>query len=160
MLSKEKKRQRALKRAMEALDIDENDVAINLNLQEDEIEIALQAESVISYFKYTNQFIQKECDWCGSIFAYSLHFQGVSKCSNECRRRYLESIGIQWTPNKPPGERWNKHVPAVVPPEALSLVQSLVPSTYIEVSLNEHTYPLSEDEPQEDLLQEILNELD
>ena len=82
-----------------------------------------EAEGVIAYFQTPQLFKEIECAECGKPFA--VNRANVSRCSDHCRARYLESIGIIWDKTKPPHERWDMKEPLVVPPPALELLKQM-----------------------------------
>lgn len=87
------------------------------------LEIAQEAEAVISYVKNPKRFTQRRCNLeeCGRPFATD--YGSVAFCSNKCRKDHLESLGIQWNYQKTPQERWESRFPLVVGPDAYALLQ-------------------------------------
>lgn len=84
-----------------------------------------QAQAVLYYFQFNGDgFKTKICKTCEQPFAYNYSSDGVGYCSITCTARALEKIGLQWDPRKPPEQRWRLCVPAVVPPQVLSLMES------------------------------------
>jgi len=85
-----------------------------------------QAQAVLNYFSALgNGFYHRPCKICDRIFAYSYSYPGIKTCSVECMKEDLARIGIEWDPEKPLRERWNRIMPAIVPPEALELLQKV-----------------------------------
>lgn len=76
-----------------------------------------EAEAVIEYIKRPQTFKQVECGQCGGTFATDRG--NVKYCSDRCRAKWLENIGIIWNPSKPQEERWDYREPLIVPPPAL-----------------------------------------
>jgi ribosomal protein S27AE len=70
---------------------------------------AIEAEAVLIYYQVKGKgFTKQECPECGEIFAYKYRTAlgpGL-KCSNVCRQKALEKLGIKWDPSKPPEQRW------------------------------------------------------
>lgn len=87
-----------------------------------------QAQAALNYFEARRDgFVEKACFNCGGIFAYCWDREGILYCSVTCMSKALEKRGMTWDPSKPPEKRWGKTIPAVVPPEALEVLQELVP---------------------------------
>lgn len=76
-----------------------------------------EAEAVIFFVQDRRKLLQKECKLCGGVFA--VNRQNVAFCSDECRKRWLDKIGIVWDPTKNPEERWEFKEPLVIPPQTL-----------------------------------------
>lgn len=76
-----------------------------------------EAEAVIAYVHRPHEFKRVACKWCESVFA--VNRANVAYCRDECRIKYLASIGIKWDPSKPQEERWDYVEPLTVPPQAL-----------------------------------------
>ena len=84
-----------------------------------------EAQSVLNYFEVRgDSFKQIECRQCGLVFAYSYHFDGVKYCSVPCIKRALNAIGLSYNPKRDVGTRWDRFVPAIVPPDALKILES------------------------------------
>ena len=79
------------------------------------------ADATLVYFQTPEFFREVDCKRCGHKFAVNM--ASVAYCSDDCRKHSLADIGIEWDPTKKPQERWGRHVPLVVPPQALELVQ-------------------------------------
>lgn len=102
--------------------------------QQSKDEKALEAEAVLLYFHTKGRdFVKQKCGYkkCGKTFAYKYYIPGRNlRCSNECRRAELAEIGIEWTPNRSPEERWGMsgatrgHIPLIIPPTAYEIVES------------------------------------
>lgn len=71
-------------------------------------------------------FKSKQCKQCKLEFAYCWDVDSIAYCSISCIKKSLQEIGIDWVPTKPAGERWGQTIPAVVPPDALLLLQELI----------------------------------
>lgn len=89
-------------------------------------DISREAEATLVYAESPKSFTRKNCKSCGRAFA---HTRGaVAYCSNHCRARGLEQIGIKWSWTRPTEVRWGLYgdgEPLVVPPEALAILDSL-----------------------------------
>lgn len=91
---------------------------------------SLEAEGILlSLYSEKIPVKTKLCKNCEEPFA--TNYMYVAYCSDHCRARALEKIGIQWNPHKKPEERWGSEVyrnqiPIVIPPEALTNLQRLV----------------------------------
>jgi hypothetical protein len=94
------------------------------NEYESQEDVSRAAEAALAYGEDANAFIRKTCKSCGRAFA---HTRGaVAYCSNHCRARGLELIGISWNWTRTPEERWGRLLePLVVPPEALVLIEQV-----------------------------------
>jgi hypothetical protein len=86
-------------------------------------DISREAEATIIYAESPQSFIRKNCKICGRTFA---HTRGaIAYCSNLCRARGLEQIGIKWDWTRPTEVRWGLYdggEPLIVPAEAVKLV--------------------------------------
>lgn len=85
-----------------------------------------QGQAVLDYWESLNpniHWIEKTCKQCNQVFKYKWNSTAIAYCSVICMSESLEAIGLKWDPTKPPSERWGRIVPAVVPPEALSILQ-------------------------------------
>jgi len=83
-----------------------------------------QATAVANFYYSTEEeWYFKDCSYCGEEFFFSWTSKGVGYCTISCAKKALEKIGIKWDPNKSPTERWGRCIPAVVPPQAVKLVQ-------------------------------------
>ena len=78
----------------------------------------IEAESVLAYVATKGAgFKDKECKECKLPFSSTYH--AVAYCSEICRARALEKVGIPWNPHgKTDLERWGGKVPKVLGPEA------------------------------------------
>lgn len=95
--------------------------------KETQEDIIREAQSVVNYFESSGKdWYHVICGWCEEPFAYIYTSKGVKYCSVPCMDSYLKSIGLFWDPNKLPGERWGRYVPAVVPPSALVVLQEVL----------------------------------
>lgn len=94
---------------------------INNQVSETEEELAYQVQSVINYFDSKGKdFYHRPCRICNRVFAYTYPYAGITICSNVCRVRSLNDIGLEWHPERPLKDRYGPHMPATVPPEALA----------------------------------------
>lgn len=87
-----------------------------------------QAQAVLEYWESLNpdlMWIEKTCKSCDKIFRYKWNSTAIGYCSTHCMARALEKIGLKWNPTKPPEERWGRIIPAVVPPQALSILREM-----------------------------------
>lgn len=85
---------------------------------------AREAQSAMWYFETRGvPFKEKPCKQCEKIFAYCWNVNSISYCSIACAKLSLREIGLDWNPAKEPSERWGRHVPAVVSPQALDLLK-------------------------------------
>lgn len=105
---------------------------------EDAHEQSRQAEAIADYFKRPEKYLKKVCDVCNKMFL--VNYPSVARCSDICRKVHLRRIGIEWSPDKSPEERWApSDVPLTIPPAALSLLVSLA----VEASQQEESLALS-----------------
>lgn len=120
-------------------------------LEQAKIAAALEAEATLLYFNLKGRgFTKQICPECNEEFAYKYsilgtkvsrkgpeqvivrEYAGTFKCSDTCRRKALERIGIKWDPGKLPEERWGMHeqmmgpIPLIVPPPALEMLESKI----------------------------------
>lgn len=96
------------------------------NVYETPEDVSREAEAALIYAESPQSFIRKECKICGRTFA---HTRGaIAYCSNSCRARGLEAIGIQWHWTRNSEVRWGNYKegePLVVPPEAVLLIDQV-----------------------------------
>jgi len=95
------------------------------NAYETPEDVAREAEAALGYAASPKSFLRKDCKTCGRTFAHTAG--AVAYCSNYCRARGLEQIGIQWNWLKPSSERWApwQEEPLVVPADAVKLIDQL-----------------------------------
>lgn len=112
---------------------------------------SLHAEAASAYWEKGKEFRDVTCRECGAIFATN-YGHNVRYCSDPCRKKALEKIGIAWSPFKTQHERWGRIPPLIVPPEALVLLKELreegqnhVPTEVVSVDL-----PVSSDQWMDD----------
>lgn len=105
-------------------------------------DLMAQAQAVLNYFQTRSAFKEKQCWECARTFVYCWDRDGILYCSVPCMAKALERKGMTWDPGKPPEKRWGKTIPAVVPPEALELIE-----------------PTPEPEPEDDDVDALLAEL-
>lgn len=95
--------------------------------QETTADLMREAQSVLNYFESRGEtFYYKTCKTCKEQFAYAWNVSSIAYCGIFCMAIALQEIGIEWDNTKPPAERWGRYVPAVVPPEALSILQEIL----------------------------------
>jgi hypothetical protein len=83
----------------------------------------LEAQAVISYFDTKGRdFHHETCRQCGLEFAYAYPVHTVKYCSIPCISQALIDRGLRWNPERTLSERYGRWAPAVVPPQALSLM--------------------------------------
>lgn len=108
--------------------------------------ISRESEAVLSLLEGREVFIERACLFCQRHFKVNL--ASVAYCSDECRAKRLQEMGIDWNPERSQTDRWNgslvlpenlqkipqvlqqtearrlNNVPLVVGPEALNLLDS------------------------------------
>ena len=91
-------------------------------------DLMMQAQAVINYFEVKGDgFYSTPCANCELPFAYAYHIKAVKCCSIPCMKEHLKNhLGLDWDPHRPTERRWGRYVPAIVPPQALDLVDSLL----------------------------------
>jgi len=82
------------------------------------------AEGVLTFLSDPRTVVLKYCKRCEEPFG--TNYQSVAYCSDNCRAKALEKIGIQWNPHKRPEERWGGQPPLVIPPEAIDAMVKLL----------------------------------
>lgn len=91
-----------------------------------------EAEAVLAYKENPELFIQKKCTYCNKDFA--VNRANVANCSDFCRAKELEAIGIVWDWSKSPELRWGmryredklQNEPLVIQEQALDIVQQIL----------------------------------
>lgn len=86
----------------------------------------LEAESTLYYVEARGAgFKDKECKECHLPFS-STHL-AIAYCSDTCRERALNKIGIPWNPyGKSDTERWDGRIPKTLGPKALELAKEAI----------------------------------
>lgn len=128
-LSKEAKKERALAQIAEVLGktVEEVKKLTSVEKQEDKLR---EAQSVVNYFESKGEGFKKAiCESCNRSFAYAYHIDAIKCCSIRCMRIKLQKLGLDWRPDQPDEYRWGKYVPAIVPPSALGILESLLGDT-------------------------------
>lgn len=120
-------RKRALELAAEYLELDSVEELKEQLTVETPADKIWEAQSVFEYFNTVNKnaWYYKECESCHKEFKYNWYIEGVACCSISCMRKKLQAIGLDWNPDREAGDRWGRTVPAIVPPDALSAIESL-----------------------------------
>lgn len=117
-----------------------------------------EAEAVLAYVYNPHKFVQKECKFCGLIFAVSR--ANVNKCSDRCRIAELANMGITWDPSKSPEERWDFKEPLVVPPQALMHLQPIVEKVQVQLAEELETVAAQQQNQVSNDLDNLLAEFD
>lgn len=96
----------------------------------------LEAEGILEYYNTRGQgYREKECKYCNKIFAVDI--KCCSYCSNTCRAKSLQDIGIQWNFGKSESERWGYYrPPKIVSPTALLLLKSIIAESDSELAVS------------------------
>lgn len=91
-------------------------------------DLMAQAQAVINYFEVKGDgFYTIACANCGEFFAYAYHIKAVKCCSVPCMKEHLKNaLGLDWDPHRSAERRWGRFVPAIVPPDALELVNEVL----------------------------------
>ena len=87
---------------------------------------SLQAEATRSRLYDPEGWWDKKCKFCNKMF--STNYKYVSLCSDTCRRKDFEEIGLIWDSSRSVESRWiamRITPPAIVPPEALAALVRL-----------------------------------
>lgn len=85
-----------------------------------------EAEAVLAYVKDPQRFVKKLCKLCDGTFMVDR--ANVSYCSDRCRAKALDNIGIGWDRTKNPAERWDFQEPLTIPPQIVEPLEILVVS--------------------------------
>lgn len=127
----DKKKERALAKVAELLGIDVAEVKAKTAPTSDTQEVqSNEAEAALAFYSDRGKgWQQKSCKWCERTFMSQPH-PSIAYCSNRCRAKSLDEIGILWHPNKSEAERWEGKVPLVVPPAVLPLLQEALLPQY------------------------------
>lgn len=98
-------------------------VSVEISLEETKTDIIREADSVMIYFDLQGHgFTKIECLSCHRLFAYSYTSDSIKCCSIECMSARLRSMGLSWDPGAPLERRWGRYAPAIVPPDALQIL--------------------------------------
>lgn len=89
-----------------------------------------EAEAVIAFVTEPQRFARVTCRTCGRDFA--VNRANVSQCSDQCRAKELDKLGIQWDWSKDPSTRWyvvsqhgkSTNEPLVIPSEAIQAFET------------------------------------
>lgn len=123
--------QKALQEASKHLGINVEDLGVTAEELSANMTVADQvgeAQAVLYYMEYRNQFTVKKCANCGRDFAYAWDRTSITCCSVECITAKLAERGLTWKINRPLHLRWGRTAPMVVPPNAKSLADSCLDS--------------------------------
>lgn len=82
------------------------------------------AEAVLLFLEKPARFLFKPCKFCEEMFG--TNYRGVGYCSDNCRIRALQKLGISWDPGKAQEERWGGEPPLIIPPAAIHKLLQLV----------------------------------
>lgn len=123
----ETKKRKALELAAEYLElesVEELKAQLSIESVADKI---WEAQSVFEYFNTVNKagWYSKTCSICKKEFKYKWYIEAVTCCSINCMRKKLQAIGLDWNPDREAGDRWGRTVPAIVPPDALSAIETM-----------------------------------
>jgi hypothetical protein len=83
-----------------------------------------EADALLDFIQNPKQYLVKNCKRCGE--AFSTNYRAVAFCSDLCRAKSLEQIGIQWNPYKTATERWGGVPPLIVPPAAIRVLREML----------------------------------
>lgn len=121
---------KALQEASKHLGVSIEDLGITADELASNMTVADQvgeAQAVLYYMEYRGQgFTKKKCVNCDREFAYAWDRTSISCCSVECISAELEKKGLRWRINRPLHLRWGRTAPMVVPPDVLSLADTLL----------------------------------
>jgi hypothetical protein len=84
------------------------------------------AEALLLCIQKPARFMFKNCKREECKEPFGTNYRAVGYCSDHCRARDLEKIGIQWDPTKRPEERWGGEPPLVIPPDAVKTLRRLL----------------------------------
>ncbi len=87
-------------------------------------DVRREADATILYIENPNKFLEKACLQCLRLFA--TNYAAVAMCSDNCRREWLHSRGIEWNPMKTQNERWGGRIPLVVPPHSIGVAKEVL----------------------------------
>ena len=87
-----------------------------------QVEISvLQAEGVLLHlYNIPRTMLSKYCKECEETF--STRYQAVAYCSNSCRRKAMERVGIRWDPRTDHYANMEAERPIVVSPEVHAVI--------------------------------------
>jgi hypothetical protein len=107
-----------------------------------------EADGVLLFLQGKVAFnVSKRCEFCEGLFLSNI--SAVGFCSDPCRKKSLQAIGIQWDPYKSQEERWGTTgVPLVIGPQALAVLRKL----FVEYEETNPPTPAEDDK----FLQELL----
>lgn len=129
-LTEQERIQKALQEAAKHLGVSTEDLGVSAEELASNMTVADQvgeAQAVLYYMEYKGQgFTKKKCVNCGRDFAYAWDRTSITCCSVECISAQLEQKGLSWKINRPLHLRWGRTAPMVVPPNVLSLADSLL----------------------------------
>ena len=83
------------------------------------------AERLAKYHNEKNEWKFATCEGCKERFVYAYHYRGVRHCSLECLDATLRKIGISLTIGRDLKKRWGQNHPAVVPADALKILEQI-----------------------------------
>lgn len=128
-LTEQERIQKVLQEAAKHLGVSTEDLGVTAEELTSNMTVADQvgeAQAVLYYMEYKNQFTVKKCVNCNREFAYAWDRTSITCCSVECISAQLEAKGLSWKINRPLHLRWGRTAPMVVPPDVKSLADSLL----------------------------------
>jgi hypothetical protein len=81
-----------------------------------------EAEALLLALEKPARFMYKTCKREECQEPFGTNYRGVGYCSDNCRAKALEKIGIRWTPGKNPEDRWGGEPPLILPPAVVKLL--------------------------------------
>lgn len=109
--------------SMEDLGVSADEIAANQTVSDQ----VAEAQAVLFYMEHKGVgFKNKPCVSCGRDFAYAWDRDPITCCSVECITAELEKKGLRWRINRPLHLRWGRTAPMILPPDVLSLADSLL----------------------------------
>lgn len=105
----------------------------------------LQAEGVLLHIYNANRtMLSKYCKECKEVF--STRYQAVAYCSNSCRRKAMERVGIHWNPQTDNYANIGAERPIVVSPE----VHAVIVKAAQRILEDQNIQLVQDQEPKED----------
>lgn len=126
----EKKRARSKNKLAELFGIDAPEQPNGPTIQRIKDDNSREAEAVIAFIDNKDSFRRKTCRHCGE--AFMVNRANVALCSDYCRAKELEAVGITWRWDRSPEQRWyyaydgdtRTTEPLVIGPDATEMIDS------------------------------------
>lgn len=103
-MREDKKRARSKNKLAELFGLEAPEIPTGPTAQRIKADSSREAEAVLDYVGSPNKYAFKVCRHCGEPFMANR--SNVALCSDYCRAKELEAVGITWRWDRTPEQRW------------------------------------------------------